>query len=78
MYYSHNSKIKYVDSTIEYIGFESFYYTTNSDIVLSFVILIICLYPYITVRNNQINFHELIIYLYELIERLAEEGIFIP
>ena len=37
MYFSHNSNIKYVDSTIKYIGFESIHYTINLDVVLSFM-----------------------------------------
>ena len=37
-YYSHNSNIKYVDSTIKCIDFESFYYVINLDIVSSFVV----------------------------------------
>ena len=38
MYYNHNSNIKYIDSTIKYIGFESFYYAINLDVVLSFMV----------------------------------------
>ena len=38
MYSSYNSNIKYVDSTIKYIGFESFYYAINLDVVSSFMI----------------------------------------
>ena len=35
---SHNSNIKCVDSTIKCIGFESFYYIINLDVVSSFII----------------------------------------
>ena len=38
MYSSHNSNIKYVDFTIKYIGFKSFHYAINLDIVSSFVV----------------------------------------
>ena len=37
-YSIHNSNIKYVDSTIKYIDFESFYYVINLDVVLSFMV----------------------------------------
>ena len=37
-YYSNNSNIKCVDSTIKYIGFESFHYAINLDIVSSFMV----------------------------------------
>ena len=37
MYYSHNSNIKCVDSTIKCIGFESFHYVINLNVVLLFV-----------------------------------------
>ena len=37
-YFSHNSNIKYVDSTIKYIGFESFHYVINLNDVSSFVV----------------------------------------
>ena len=33
MYFSHNSNIKYIDSTMKCIGFESFHYTINLYIV---------------------------------------------
>ena len=36
MYYSHNSNIKCLNLTIKYIGFESFSYTVNLNIVSSF------------------------------------------
>ena len=38
MYYSHNSNIKCVGSTIKYIGFESIHYAINLDDVLSFMV----------------------------------------
>ena len=38
IYSSHNSNIKCIDSTIKYIGFESFYYAINLDVVLSIVV----------------------------------------
>ena len=38
MYYSHNSNIKYMDSTIKCIGFESFHYAINLDVVSSFMV----------------------------------------
>ena len=38
MYSSHNNNIKCVDSTITYIGFESFHYAINLNVVLSFVV----------------------------------------
>ena len=37
-YFSHNSNIKYINSIIKYIGFESFHYTINIDVVSSYVI----------------------------------------
>ena len=37
-YYSYNSKIKYVNSTIKYIDFELFHYAINLYIILSFMI----------------------------------------
>ena len=37
-YYSHNSNIKCVDSTIKCIGFKSFHYAINLDVVSSFVV----------------------------------------
>ena len=37
-YYSHNSSIKCVDSTIKCIGFKSFHYAINLDVVSSFMI----------------------------------------
>ena len=38
MYYSYNSNIKYLDLTIKYIDFESFYYVINLNVVLFFVV----------------------------------------
>ena len=38
MYYSHNSNIKCMDSTIKCIGFESFHYAINLDVVSSFMV----------------------------------------
>ena len=38
MYSSHNSNIKCVDSIIKCIGFESFHYVINLDVVSSFMI----------------------------------------
>ena len=38
MYYSHNSNIKCVNSTIKYIGFESIHYIINLEHVSSFMI----------------------------------------
>ena len=38
MYYSHNSNIKYIDSTIKCIGFESIHYVINFDVISSFVV----------------------------------------
>ena len=38
MYFSHSSNIKCVDSTIKCIGFESFRYVINLDVVSSFVV----------------------------------------
>ena len=37
-YSSHNSNIKCVDLTIKCIGFESFHYAINLDVVSSFVV----------------------------------------
>ena len=37
-YYSHNSNIKFVDSTITCTDFESFHYAINLDYVSSFVV----------------------------------------
>ena len=37
-YSSHNINIKCVDSIIKYIGFESFHYAINLNVVLSFVV----------------------------------------
>ena len=37
-YSSHNSNIKCVDSTIKSLGFESFHYAINLDVVSSFVV----------------------------------------
>ena len=37
MYYSHNNNIKYVDSIINCIGFESFYYVINLNMISSFI-----------------------------------------
>ena len=38
MYSNHNSNIKCVDSTIKCIGFESFHYAINLDVVSSFMV----------------------------------------
>ena len=38
MYSNHNSNIKYVDSIIQYIGFNSIHYTINLDVVPSFIV----------------------------------------
>ena len=38
MYSSHNSNIKCVDLTTKCIGFESFHYAMNLDVVSSFVV----------------------------------------
>ena len=38
MYSSHNNNIKCVDSTTKCIGFESFHYAINLDVVASFVV----------------------------------------
>ena len=38
IYYSHNSNIKCIDSTIKYIDSESFYYVINLDVVSSIVV----------------------------------------
>ena len=38
MYYSYNSNIKYIDSAIKCITFESFHYVINLDVVSSFVV----------------------------------------
>ena len=38
MYYSYNINIKYVDSIVKYIGFESFHYDINLDIISYFMI----------------------------------------
>ena len=38
MYYSHNNNIKYVDSTIKCIDFESFHYAINLDVVSFFMV----------------------------------------
>ena len=38
IYSSHNSNIKYINSTIKYIDFELFHYTINSNIVSFFVV----------------------------------------
>ena len=38
MYYSHNSNIKYVNSTIKCIGFKSIHYVINFDVVSFFVV----------------------------------------
>ena len=38
MYYNHNNNIKRVDSTIKCIGFESFHYAINLNVVSSFMI----------------------------------------
>ena len=38
MYYNYNSNIKCIDSTIKYIGFESFYYVINLDVVSPFIV----------------------------------------
>ena len=38
MYSNHNSNIKYVDSTIKCIDFQSFHYTINMDAILSFMV----------------------------------------
>ena len=38
MYFCHNSNIKCVDSTIKCIGFESFHYTINIDVISSFMV----------------------------------------
>ena len=38
MYYSYNSNIKCVDLTIKCIGFDSFYYTINLNVVSSFMV----------------------------------------
>ena len=38
MYSSHNSNIKYVDSTIKCISFESFHYPINLNVFLLFMI----------------------------------------
>ena len=54
MYSSHNSNIKYVDSTIKYIGVESIHYAINLDVVSSFMILsilILCFYRCIASLN---------------------------
>ena len=37
-YCSHNSNIKYVDSIIKYIDFESFHYGFRLNVVLSFMV----------------------------------------
>ena len=37
-YSSHNNNVKCVDSTIKCLGFESFYYVINLNVVSSFVI----------------------------------------
>ena len=37
IYFNHNSNIKYLDSTIKYIGFESFRYNINMDVISSFM-----------------------------------------
>ena len=38
MYSNHNSNIKCIDSTIKCIGFESFHYAINLDVVSSFIV----------------------------------------
>ena len=38
MYFSYNSNIKYVNLTIKCIGFESFHYVSNLDVVSSFIV----------------------------------------
>ena len=38
MYFSHNSNIKYVNSTIKYIDIETIHYAINMDIVSSFIV----------------------------------------
>ena len=55
MYFSYNNNIKYMDSVIKYIGFESIHYAISLDIISSFMILailIICFYPYIVNLNQ--------------------------
>ena len=37
-YYSHNSNIKYIDSTIKCIDFKLFHYVINLDAVSSYVV----------------------------------------
>ena len=37
-YFSHNSNIKCVNSIIKYIGFESFHYVINLNVVSSFMV----------------------------------------
>ena len=39
-YFSHNSNMKYVGSTIKYISFESIHYAIKLDDVLSFIVFI--------------------------------------
>ena len=38
MYYSHNINIKYVESTIKYISFESIHYVNNLHVISSFIV----------------------------------------
>ena len=38
MYFSHISNIKYIYSTIKYIGLESIHYTINLDIISLFMV----------------------------------------
>ena len=38
MYSNHNSNIKYVNSTIKCVGFKSFHYAINLDVVSSSVV----------------------------------------
>ena len=47
-YYCHNSNMKCVDSTMEYIGFESFHYAINLDVVSSFMVFIGFDYMFLT------------------------------
>ena len=48
MYFSHNSNIKYVDSIIKCICFESFHYIINLNIVSSFVVFSIFDYIFLS------------------------------